>query len=146
MVQATQKINSTYHYHFFLSLDRIIWLLTYTNQSKFQITVLKLIIAYFSQFDQFPKHFFVVFLCIDRYFSGIFLAYAKFAMIDSNINDITTETINKATANEDLDNLILNAIKSIRNFKKRPDCSVIYNYLIRLLPILRLTKKLSQIN
>ena len=67
-------------------------------------------------------------------------------MIDSNINDITTETINKATANEDLDNLILNAIKSIRNFKKRPDCSVIYNYLIRLLPILRLTKKLSQIN
>ena len=55
-------------------------------------------------------------------------------MIDSNINDITTETINKAIANEDLDNLILNAIKSIRNIKKHLDCSVIYNYLIRLLP------------
>ena len=67
-------------------------------------------------------------------------------MVVSNINDITTETIDEAIANEDLDNLILNAIKSIRNFKKRPDCSVIYNYLIRLLPILRLTKKLSQIN
>ena len=28
---------------------------------------------------------------------------------------------------------MLNAIKSIRNIKKRPDCSVIYDYLIKLL-------------
>ena len=35
---------------------------------------------------------------------------------------------------EDLDNIILNAIKSIRNIKKRPDCSVIYDYLSKLLP------------
>ena len=40
------------------------------------------------------------------------------------------ETIDEATANEDLDNFILNAIKLIRNIKKRPDCSVIYDYLI----------------
>ena len=44
------------------------------------------------------------------------------------------ETIDEAIANEDLDNLILNAIKSIGNIKKRPDCSVIYDYLIKLLP------------
>ena len=55
-------------------------------------------------------------------------------MVDSNMNDITTETINEAIVNEVLDNLILNAIKSIRNIKKRPDCSVIYDYLIKLLP------------
>ena len=29
---------------------------------------------------------------------------------------------------------MLNAIKSIRNIKKRPDCSVIYDHLIKLLP------------
>ena len=44
------------------------------------------------------------------------------------------ETIDEATANEDLHNLILNAIKSIRNIKKCPDCSVIYDYLIKILP------------
>ena len=38
------------------------------------------------------------------------------------------ETIDEAIANENLDNLILNAIKSIRNVKKRPDCFVIYDY------------------
>ena len=40
----------------------------------------------------------------------------------------------EAIANEDLDNLILNAIKSVRNTKKHPDCFVIYDYLIKLLP------------
>ena len=44
------------------------------------------------------------------------------------------ETIEEAITNEDLDNIILNAIKSIRNIKKRPDCSVIYDYLSKLLP------------
>ena len=62
-------------------------------------------------------------------------------MVVSNINDITTETIDEAIANEDLDNLILNAIKSIRNIKKRPDCSVIYDYLIKLLPNSEINEK-----
>ena len=48
-------------------------------------------------------------------------------MVVSNINEITTETIDEAIANEDLDNLILNTIKSIRNTKKHPDCSVSYD-------------------
>ena len=67
--------------------------------------------------------------------------YANFTMVVSNINDITTETIDEETANEDLDNLILNAIKSIRNIKKRPDCSVIYDYLIKLLPNSEINEK-----
>ena len=44
--------------------------------------------------------------------------YANFAMVVSNINGITTETIDEEIANKDLDNLILNAIKSLRNIKK----------------------------
>ena len=55
-------------------------------------------------------------------------------MVVSNINDITMETIGVAIGNEDLDNLILNAINSVRNIKKRPDCSVIYDYLCKSLP------------
>ena len=59
-------------------------------------------------------------------------------MVVSNINDITMETIGVAIANIDLDNLILNAIKSVRNSqknsKKHPDCSVIYDYLCKSLP------------
>ena len=59
-------------------------------------------------------------------------------MVVSNINDITMETIGVAIANIDLDNLILNAIKSVRNSqknsKKHPDCSVIYDYLCKPLP------------
>ena len=47
-------------------------------------------------------------------------------MVVSNIDDITKDTIDEAIANEDLDNLMLNAIKLTRNIKKRPDCSVIY--------------------
>ena len=62
-------------------------------------------------------------------------------MVVSNINDIITETIYEAIANEDLDNLILNAIKSIRNIKKRLDCSAIYDYLIKLLPNSDINKK-----
>ena len=44
----------------------------------------------------------------------------------SNTNNITIETIDEATPNEHLDNLILNAIKSIRNIRKTPGCSSIY--------------------
>ena len=62
-------------------------------------------------------------------------------MVVSNINNITIETIDEKIANEDLDNLILNAIKSIRNIKKRPDCSVIYDYLIKLLPNSEINEK-----
>ena len=54
-------------------------------------------------------------------------------MVVSNINGIT-EIIDEAIVNEDLDNLTLNAIKSTRNIKKRLDCSVIYDYLIKILP------------
>ena len=48
-------------------------------------------------------------------------------MAVSNINNITATTIDGAIASKDLDNLILNAIKPIRNIKKRPYCSVIYD-------------------
>ena len=65
----------------------------------------------------------------------------QFTMVVSNINNITTETIEEAVANEDLDDLILNAIKSIRNTKKRPDCSVIYDYLTKLLPNSEINEK-----
>ena len=47
----------------------------------------------------------------------------------------------EAIANEDLDNLILNATKSIRNIKKLPDCSVIYDHLIKLLPNSEINEK-----
>ena len=77
---------------------------------------------------------FLWYISLFIYFSGIFLAHANFTRVVSNINDITTDTIDEAIANEDLDNVILNAIKSIRNIKKRPDCSVIYDYLSKLLP------------
>ena len=53
-------------------------------------------------------------------------------MVVSNINDITTETIDEAVAKEDLDNLISNAIKPTRHIKIHPDCSVIFDYLSKL--------------
>ena len=56
--------------------------------------------------------------CFFSFVGVIFLAYANFTMVVSNINGITTETINEAITNEDFDNLILNATKSIRNIKK----------------------------
>ena len=36
---------------------------------------------------------------------------------------------------------MLNAIKSIRNIKKRPDCSVIYDYIIKLSPNSEINKE-----
>ena len=62
-------------------------------------------------------------------------------MVVSNINDINTDTIDEAVANEDLHDLLLNATKSIRNFKKRPDCSVIYDYLSKLIPNSEISEK-----
>ena len=65
-------------------------------------------------------------------------------MVVLNVNDITTETIEEAIASEDLDNLILNVIKLIRNIKKHPGCSVIHDYLIKLLPNSKINEKISQ--
>ena len=65
-------------------------------------------------------------------------------MVVLNINDITTETIEEAIASEDLDNLILNVIKLIKNIKKHPDCSAIHDYLIKLLPNSKINEKISQ--
>ena len=62
-------------------------------------------------------------------------------MVASNINDITTETIGEVIANEDLDNLILSALKSIRNIKIQPDFSVIYDYRSKSLPNFEINKK-----
>ena len=43
------------------------------------------------------------------------------------------ETGDEAISNECIDDLIINVIKSIRNMKKRPDCSSIPDYIIKLL-------------
>ena len=67
--------------------------------------------------------------------------------IDEDTNCITMETLEE-TITIDLDNLILNAIKSIRNSKKRPDFSSIYDYLSKSLSNSDITKELisSRIN
>ena len=44
-------------------------------------------------------------------------------MDDHETNCIAMETLEEAITNDVLDDLLLNAIKSIRNNKKRPDCS-----------------------
>ena len=44
-------------------------------------------------------------------------------------------------ANEDLDNLVLNVIKPIRKINKHPDCSVIDDYLSKLLPKSEINEK-----
>ena len=54
-------------------------------------------------------------------------------MAVSNSNDITLETIEEGITNEYLDILIFNAIKSIRNIKKRPDCLSICDHLSKSL-------------
>ena len=68
--------------------------------------------------------------------------------IDKDTNCITMETFEEIITNNDLDDLILNAIKSIRNNKKRPDCSSIYDYLSKSLSNSDITKELisSRIN
>ena len=53
-------------------------------------------------------------------------------MSDSDANCLTMETIKKI-ADECLDNLILNAINTIRKNKKRPDASSIYEFIYKKL-------------
>ena len=73
----------------------------------------------------------VLFLICGSYFSGA----CKFHNSSFKYKRHHHGTIDEAISNEDLDNLILNAIKSIRNIKKKgPDCFVIYDYLIKFLP------------
>ena len=52
------------------------------------------------------------------------------------------ETLEETIANNDLDDLILNAIKSIRSNKKRPYYSSIYDYLSKSLSNSDITKEL----
>ena len=68
--------------------------------------------------------------------------------IDEDTNCITMETLEETITNNDLDDLILNAIKSICNNKKRPDCSSIYDYSSKSLSNSDITKELisSRIN
>ena len=68
--------------------------------------------------------------------------------IDEDTNCITMETLEETISNNDLDDLILNAIKSILNNKKRPDSSSIYDYLSKSLSNSDITKELisSRIN
>ena len=51
-------------------------------------------------------------------------------MVISYINDTTAETIDGEIAKEDLDNVILNAIRSIRSI----ELLIIYEYLSDSLP------------
>ena len=50
-------------------------------------------------------------------------------MSDMDTNCLITETINHKIADECLDNLILNAINTIRKNRKRPDASSIYEFI-----------------
>ena len=62
-------------------------------------------------------------------------------MIVANINNINTKNIDELITNKDLDNIILNTIKSRKNIRKRPDCPVIYHYLSKLLPNSEINEK-----
>ena len=48
---------------------------------------------------------------------------------DFDTNSLTMETINQKIADECLDNLILNAINTVRKNKKCPDASSIYEFI-----------------
>ena len=63
-------------------------------------------------------------------------------MDDVDTNCIAMETLEEAITNDALDDLSLNAIKSIRNNKKRPDCYSIYDYLSKSLSNSDITKQL----
>ena len=51
-------------------------------------------------------------------------------------------TDDEAISNECIDDLIMNVIKSIRNMKKHPDCSSIYDYISKLLSNSDITKEI----
>ena len=61
----------------------------------------------------------------------------------SNTNNITIETIEEATPDDYLDDLILNTIKSIQNIKKHPGCFNIYDYLKKSLSESECTEDIS---
>ena len=51
-------------------------------------------------------------------------------------------TDDEGMSNECTDDLIINVIKSIRNMKKRPDCSFIGDYISKLLSNSDITEKI----
>ena len=51
-------------------------------------------------------------------------------------------TDDEGMSNECTDDLIINVIKSIRNMKKRPDCSSIGDYISKLLSNFDITEKI----
>ena len=55
-------------------------------------------------------------------------------------------TDDEAISNEYIDDLIMNVIKSIRNMKKRPDGSSIYDYISKLLSNSNITKEIVLIS
>ena len=51
-------------------------------------------------------------------------------------------TDDEAISNECIDDLMINVIKSIRNMKKRPDCSSIRDYISKLLSNSNITEEI----
>ena len=60
-------------------------------------------------------------------------------MSDLDTNCLTMEKINQKITDECLDNLILNAINTIRKNKTRPDASFIYEFIYKELKNLDIT-------
>ena len=63
-------------------------------------------------------------------------------MDDQTPNDITMETIENKISNDELDNLVLNTIATIRKNKKRPDSSSIFDYLSKSLSNPNITEEI----
>ena len=63
-------------------------------------------------------------------------------MDDQTPNDITMETIKNKISNDELDNLVLNTIATIRKNKKRPDSSSIFDYLSKSLSDPNITEEI----
>ena len=59
-----------------------------------------------------------------------------------NIKHITMATVDEVISNEYIDDFIISVIKSIRNMKKRPDCSSILDYISKLLSISDITEEI----
>ena len=51
-------------------------------------------------------------------------------------------TVDEVISNEYIDDFIISVIKSIRNMKKRPDCSSILDYISKLLSISDITEEI----
>ena len=63
-------------------------------------------------------------------------------MDDQTPNDFTMDIIEKNLSNDELDNLVINAIATIRKNKKRPDSSSIYDYFNKTLSNPDITKEI----